>query len=158
MKTIPELTICGQIDFSQISFQCRQSGSNFDEILSIWDKDSDYEDYTRKIFPDSKIKFVYFDDDLSDPTIEKIQACLKWGKEVASNDKVLIHCQAGLSRSPAIALGVLYLAHQDVAKSIKELLKIRPQARPNLHITQLIDQAFQLDDELVKAVKYTFYA
>lgn len=50
---------------------------------------------------------------------------------------ILVHCVAGISRSPAVALvlllrGMLNMGHGDpIPKAIDTLISIRPQARPN---------------------------
>lgn len=55
-------------------------------------------------------------------------------------DNLLVHCQVGISRSPAFVLGILMerLGSEDAA--FAELAKIRPEAVPNKHVINLIDQ------------------
>lgn len=59
---------------------------------------------------------------------------------------ILIHCNAGLSRSPAVALGLIVrglwkgtdLQAQDlVAEAVRRLLAIRSKARPNVLVLRL---------------------
>lgn len=157
MSLLPDITVCGQIDFSRVAFDCNKSDSHFDKILSIWDKDKNYEDYTQQKFSHSDIEFIYFDDDLKSATASDIEKCLEWGRNLALDSKVLIHCHAGISRSTAITLGVLYGIYEDIDSCIQELVRIRPQAQPNLHITELIDRSLQLKGDLLRAVKSTFY-
>jgi len=135
MMTIPNIHVCGQIEFSRVRF----SGVAFSKILSIWDRNTNYESYMAQQFPDSEITFAYFDDDLTDPTEGDVRACLEWGRGLELSETVLIHCQAGLSRSPAIALGILKLHLNDEAAAYQELHRIRPQAHPNTHILKLIE-------------------
>jgi predicted protein tyrosine phosphatase len=50
-----------------------------------------------------------------------------------------IHCWRGVSRSAAIAVGILYHIHKDEKKVFEELLKIRPQAMPHRSIVKYYD-------------------
>jgi len=136
MITLPNIHVCGQIEFSRVRF----SGVSFSKILSIWDRNTNYETYMKQQFPESEITFTYFDDDLTDPTAEDIRGCLEWGKTLNPSETVLVHCQAGLSRSPAIALGILKMYLKDEAAAYHELRRIRPQAHPNTHILNLIER------------------
>lgn len=51
-----------------------------------------------------------------------------------------VHCWQGLSRSPAVALGLLYLIHGDEEAAARELLRIRPEARPLRSIVGYFDE------------------
>lgn len=53
-----------------------------------------------------------------------------------------IHCWAGISRSTAVAICMFYLYYKDEEKSISELFKIRPYARPNLHVLRIFDEYY----------------
>jgi predicted protein tyrosine phosphatase len=54
---------------------------------------------------------------------------------------LLVHCRAGVSRSSAIALSLIVrgLVHSAnvVEDAAQQLLAIRPQARPNVHVLRL---------------------
>jgi len=52
----------------------------------------------------------------------------------------VIHCWEGISRSPAIALGVLYLLLGSEEAAAKALRRVRPTARPLTRIVELFDQ------------------
>jgi predicted protein tyrosine phosphatase len=51
-----------------------------------------------------------------------------------------IHCWAGISRSTAVALGLLFLLHGDEGLAAAELRRMRPQALPNLRLVGLFDR------------------
>lgn len=73
--------------------------------------------------------------------------------------KLLLHCGWGVSRSTAATLFVL--AGFDQAKNgvcnpeacVRQLLKIRPQAAPDMHIVRMADKSLGLRQALVKAVE-----
>jgi len=50
-----------------------------------------------------------------------------------------IHCWAGVSRSAAVALGLLYLIHGDEARAAAELRRLRPIALPNRGLLRHFD-------------------
>jgi len=51
-----------------------------------------------------------------------------------------IHCWQGISRSPAVALGILYLITLSEREAGKVLLEIRPQALPHQKLVKLFDE------------------
>jgi predicted protein tyrosine phosphatase len=57
-----------------------------------------------------------------------------------NKDNLLIHCQFGYSRSPALALGILMerLGSEDAAYA--ELERLQPTAIPNRYVVAFIDQ------------------
>ncbi len=52
----------------------------------------------------------------------------------------VIHCWRGVSRSAAIALGYLYLIHNDEQKAVDELRRIRPEAGPHPGLVKYFDE------------------
>ena len=56
-----------------------------------------------------------------------------------------IHCWRGLSRSPAIALGYLYLLHGDEQVAVDELKRIRPEAGPHPRLVSYFDRMLGSD-------------
>jgi predicted protein tyrosine phosphatase len=50
-----------------------------------------------------------------------------------------VHCWAGVSRSPATALALLFLLRGDEERAAEELRRIRPQAMPNLRLVRHFD-------------------
>jgi len=57
----------------------------------------------------------------------------------ASGGGWTVHCWQGLSRSPAVALGLLYLQLGDEGEAGKALRSIRPEARPLQRVVRLFD-------------------
>ena len=56
-------------------------------------------------------------------------------------EPLLVHCQVGISRSTAVALGIivrtLAARNEPVEQAIDLLLQVRPKASPNEHVLQL---------------------
>ncbi len=51
-----------------------------------------------------------------------------------------LHCRQGVSRSPAIALGLLYLLTGSEAEAAFHLKRIRPDARPHRKLVRFFDE------------------
>lgn len=70
-----------------------------------------------------------------------------------SDESILIHCYAGISRSTAVALLALFIKSQcgelDAAMVLREAA---PHAKPNQLIISLADELLALNGRLVKAV------
>jgi predicted protein tyrosine phosphatase len=69
-------------------------------------------------------------------SLEQIANGLKFGR---CHDNLLIHCQVGIARSPALALGILMDRLHDETAAYAELQRIRPEAVPNRHVLTLVD-------------------
>lgn len=72
-------------------------------------------------------------------TVEKI---VRFARSLNPDDKVLIHCFAGISRSTAAAIIVLYEHEKDVEFIEKSILAMRPRAAPNRLIAKLADDFY----------------
>jgi len=51
-----------------------------------------------------------------------------------------VHCYNGISRSAAIALGLLYLVHGNETQAIRELMKINHKVNPHRGILKFYDE------------------
>ncbi len=97
----------------------------------------------------------YFDSDEFDfilATPEHIRDILEFTAPLQSSDRLLVHCHAGISRSTAVACGILCQHGLFPNLAVKLMLSIRPQASPNLHIISLFDDRLKLNGQLKKAV------
>jgi predicted protein tyrosine phosphatase len=65
---------------------------------------------------------------------------------------LLVHCHAGISRSPAVALAIQVDRTGDVEASVEWLYGRRPKAVPNLHVLRRAGEALGLGGALVDAV------
>jgi predicted protein tyrosine phosphatase len=85
-------------------------------------------------------------------TMEQIEDILEFTASLQSSDKLLVHCHAGISRSTAVACGVLCQHGLMPNLAVRYVLSIRPQAYPNSHIITLFDQVLGLEGKLIKAL------
>ncbi|NJO14336.1 MAG: hypothetical protein HC877_00885 [Thioploca sp.] len=86
------------------------------------------------------------------PTLVDMQAILAFSADLTSHDKLLIHCSAGISRSTAVATGVLCQHGLSPIAALGKVFSIRKIAAPNSYIIALMDEALQLDGELNEAL------
>jgi predicted protein tyrosine phosphatase len=82
---------------------------------------------------------------------KQILDILEFTAPLQSEDKLLVHCHAGISRSTAVACGVLCQHGLHPNESIKYILSIRPQALPNKHVLTLFDDILRLGGSLITA-------
>lgn len=75
------------------------------------------------------------------PEKKDILEALKFDKKC--NHKIhIIHCHAGISRSPAIGYAVLRGRGKNKDDAMREIMKISPHADPNQRIVRLTDEIF----------------
>lgn len=83
------------------------------------------------------------------PTMDDLLAILEWSKDFTDEDRILIHCLAGISRSTAIAIGILIQHGMGFAEAFECVKTIRPILLPNRLLIEYIDQHFRLDGALI---------
>ena len=68
---------------------------------------------------------------------------------------LLIHCNAGMSRSPAMALAILadWLGEGKEDKAVRELLKVARLCTPNRLVVEIADRVLARDGSLLKAAE-----
>lgn len=86
-------------------------------------------------------------------TLEDIQALLDFTERLAVNDKLLVHCGAGISRSTAVATGILCQHGLSPTKALKQVFSVRKGAFPNTHIIALMDKVLELNGKLESALQ-----
>lgn len=114
----------------------------------------------RYYFDDVSIARYYYDEVSTDgkslfqlATHEQIQDILEFISPLQDHDKLLVHCHAGISRSTAVACGILCEHGLSPNEAVKHVLSIRPQASPNSHVINLFDQLLGLENQLNQAVE-----
>ena len=140
-----KITVCG---FAELSAHCK---SRFSHVLSLLDPGTPVPSELRS-FPEHRHIELRFHDVIEalpgtrSPAVEHVEQILALGRDLLSSSaadrRLLIHCHAGFSRSPAV-LAVLIAQAQPsfgAAAIAREVLRIRPNAWPNLRIVELGDQ------------------
>ncbi|MBL8021683.1 MAG: dual specificity protein phosphatase family protein [Leptospirales bacterium] len=75
------------------------------------------------------------------PQTEHVQSVIDFFSNITEPaPRILIHCQAGVSRSTAAGLILLFLFEGDKDAAARRLQAIRPQALPNRLMIRLADQ------------------
>ena len=133
-------------------------------LISIWDTTSreakETLEFAKICHPEMKILKLSFDDPAGDScrgkfaTAGDVRKALAFTEACGSGDHLLIHCRAGIARSPAIALAVLCQACPSGAEEacLGLIFQIRPQAQPDRGIVLLADNALKREGDLVAAV------
>lgn len=115
------------------------SNWNPSHLISIFDYGSEND---VEIDPSILYHKQYFDDletDLDNPSTSQIKELLQFSANLKESDRLLIHCNLGVSRSTAVALGVLLQKGYREIEALESLLDLRPLASPNLAVLGKID-------------------
>ena len=94
---------------------------------------------------------VIVDDDALGPTMAHIETLLAFDRDQVREDRLVVHCTAGVSRSTA-ALAILLAKRRpgDEAAIFQEIRDIRPQAWPNSLMIRLADTLLGRDGAFVR--------
>lgn len=85
------------------------------------------------------------------PNMQEVVKGITFGAEaIRSGTPLLVHCQFGLSRSPAMAIGCLLKAGRNIDQAYAEVLAVRPTIDPNELIIKLLDEHFDLQGKLIE--------
>jgi predicted protein tyrosine phosphatase len=98
---------------------------------------------------------VFLDEEFVVPTQHHIQAAIRFAQQHASGI-LLIHCHAGMRRSPAIGLAILMAQGSTAREAVEHLASIHPSASPNPLMVTLTDDLFACDGALIAAVAKVF--
>jgi predicted protein tyrosine phosphatase len=79
----------------------------------------------------------------SAPTKQQIVKVLEHTKNLEAADRLLVHCHAGKSRSPAMALGILIQNGFSPKEAFEKIKTIRPELIPNRLIVRLVDEVLR---------------
>lgn len=87
------------------------------------------------------------EDEFVAPAEEHVLAALTHAADLKAGDRLLVHCNMGVSRSPAIAIGILMQHGASYASAYDQIAALaaaqqRPM-RPNRMILSLLDEHFQ---------------
>ena len=159
MNTIApfKITICG---IEELAGHCN---TNVSHTLSILDPEWPVPEAFGAYGEHTKLELRFHDvideynADMIAPRQEHVAELLSFGRgllnEPQADAHLLIHCHAGVSRSTASMTLILAQALPDVTASriFEEILRIRPQAWPNLRILELGDVQLNRRGDLVAA-------
>ncbi len=85
------------------------------------------------------------------PTTEEVVKGITFGSNaIRAGQNLLVHCQLGLSRSPAMAIGSMIMAGETIEGAFNRAKQVRPRIDPNPLIIKLIDEHLKLNGELIK--------
>lgn len=75
------------------------------------------------------------------PELRDLKRVRRWfHKGDSGEEEIIVSCWAGVSRSPAVALGLLFMIHGREDLAIDKLLEVRPHARPHPQIVRFWDK------------------
>ena len=150
------ITVCG---FAELMDYCSAGVSH---VLSILDPGSPVPEELAS-FSDHRRLELRFHDVIANlahmvpPRPEHIRRLLALGRDLgaarSSDPHLLIHCHAGFSRSPAALVLLLAQAQPSLTPEFlaTEVLRIRPNAWPNLRMIELGDTMLHRRSALVEA-------
>lgn len=85
------------------------------------------------------------------PTMQEVVKGITFGANaLRTGQNLLVHCQLGISRSPAMAIGSLLAVNPDIKQAFDRVKSVRPKIDPNPLIIELLDQHFNMNGELIK--------
>lgn len=111
--------------------------------------------------PDITHKVIrFYDINTSDggPSIKIIQEILDFGKTISDGSSLLVHCEAGISRSSAAALLIMIqheITQQDgytIEELAREIKAVRPQASPNRLMIKIGESLLGMPNEILPVV------
>lgn len=104
-----------------------------------------------------QILVLHFEDsnrgDPNGPKIEHVEKALAFTRDLAADDRLLVHCVEGLSRSTAIALAALVQAGREAGVAVGMVEEMRPDMWPNECICRHADRLLGTDDAITNAVR-----
>jgi predicted protein tyrosine phosphatase len=87
------------------------------------------------------------------PTADLLREALDHVSDLSGGDRLLIHCHAGKSRSPAFALGVLVQSGLSPRAALHKVRALRPLIIPNRLMISLLDDLLEQQAELIRVVR-----
>ena len=87
------------------------------------------------------------------PTEDQLDHALKHVAALGDGDRLLVHCHAGKSRSPAMAIGILVAAGLTPRAALDHVKSLRPFIIPNRLMIRMLDDLLQQEGELLRVIE-----
>jgi len=157
------MTVCG------IPELATYSASGVTHVLSILDPDYPEPTAFGRYGEHERLE-LHFDDIIDPregmvaPEHEDVERILAFGRGLIEEPEgvghLLVHCHAGVSRSTASLIMILAQAqpNRPAREAVETVVGIRPQAWPNLRMTEMADDILGRNGELVDAVRERHHA
>lgn len=87
------------------------------------------------------------------PSRDVLEAALNHARDLGDDDRLLVHCHAGKSRSPAMAIGILVSAGLSATEAMDRVKQLRPFVIPNRLMIGILDEILGQGGRLVRVVK-----
>lgn len=132
----------------------------FDAVISIESTNAKRHLQSCPLKPDAERLIVVIDDidrpfpDKRIASIADVARVIALAADHIDKD-ILIHCEAGRSRSTALALSILarWYGPDREKDAVDHLLQISPKAAPNMRIIELADLILHHNGKLIHAIK-----
>lgn len=124
---------------------CKLSDSNPQaKIISMTDIDSEWPDFGKR----ASLK-LRFNDEENDwiataPNANDVRDILRFARTFKPDDTIIVHCEAGICRSSAVALGV-YVFHHGLDGAREAFKAYDGLIVPNSLLARLLDEAMSLN-------------
>lgn len=87
------------------------------------------------------------------PSPDDLAAILAHTRRLRPDDRLLVHCHAGRSRSPAMAIGMLITNGMAPADAFERVKALRPILIPNRRMIAQLDRILALNGDLIEIVR-----
>lgn len=82
------------------------------------------------------------------PQKDQFESILEFSKDFSNDDRVLVHCHMGISRSTATAIGICIQHGMHYQEAYNHIASIRDCLMPNTLLCTYIDEKFQLEGKM----------
>lgn len=94
----------------------------------------------------------HINDSYITPTREHLEEILDFTKDLTHDDKLLVHCHMGVSRSTAIACGILIQHGMSYEEAYEHVRSVRDCLLPNTLFVKYIDDKFGFNGKFVEFI------
>ena len=152
---LPHITVCGLGAVRSYS-----QHEKFSHVISIWGPaySNDGPDQVRSFFPASRVCVARFEDievaGAGAVTKDMMREIFEFGSSLYADDKILVHCLAGVSRSPgvAFALACQFAGPGKEAAVLQHLVARHPWIKPNRRVVHFSDELLHREGRMNAAI------